>query len=382
VILISIDGYRYDYTSLYHPPSLTNFKSEGSFAKALIPVYPSKTFTNHYSIATGLFSENHGIVSNSFYDPLRKAEYKLSNRQAVGDGSWYNGTPIWVAAEQQGMLAATYFWPGSEAKIQGLRPSYFFEYDEKTPIEDRISQVTKWLSLPPEKRPHLITLYFADVDSAGHKFGPNSKNVHDAIMTIDQAIGHLLEQIHKLALPINVMIVSDHGMQELNNQDIEYLDDYIDLQGIRLAGDGIQLSLYFNDPVQLTHAYSVLKTKAKHFQIFKREEMPARYHYSKSPRCGDLIIVTESPYFLGLRAKSTPLMQGGHGYDPDLNSNMQGIFYAQGPQIRSHLIFEAFRNIHIYPLIMQLLDLKISWPIDGDASVTRPLLIQNVVTGN
>jgi len=375
VILVSIDGYRYDYTSKYSPPVISQFMSAGTSTKELLPVYPSKTFTNHYSIVTGLFAENHGIVANSFYDPLRKEEYNLSNSENVRDGTWYNGTPIWVAAEQQGMLAANYFWPGSEAAIQGVRPSYFIPYDEKKSLVERINQVKKWLDLSPNQRPHFITLYFSEVDSAGHKYGPQSNEVKEAVFKVDRAIGHLVEQMKTVPLPVNIIIVSDHGMQEINPNNVEYLDDYTDIKRVRFLGGGPQASLYLNDSRNMAKVYGDLKAKAKHFQVYKRDEIPERFHYSKSARCGDLIIVAESPYLISLRNKSPEKGLGNHGFDPDTTQSMHGIFYALGPQIKKRTILAPFRNVHIYPLIMRILGLKILTPIDGNSAVLEPVYV-------
>jgi predicted AlkP superfamily pyrophosphatase or phosphodiesterase len=373
VVLVSIDGYRSDYTDLYSPPTLKKLKETGASAKGLLPVYPSKTFTNHYSIATGMYAENHGIVSNQFFDPSRGEEYRLSNKQAVQDGSWYRGTPLWVTAEKQGMLAANYFWPGSESAIQGIRPSYYYTYNETVSLETRVQQVKNWLELSPAKRPHLITLYFADVDTAGHHFGPASVEVQRAVAKVDQAIEQLLKFTTNSKLPVNVIIVSDHGMQELNTTDIEYLDDYIDFTGIRILGDGLHLSLYFTDSKKIEQTYEELKSKAKHYKVYKRSEMPVRLHYSKDSRCGDLIVVPQAPYVVGLRNAKFKVSKGGHGYDPDTTPTMQGIFYATGPQIKKGIQVEPFRNIHIYPFVLKLLELKLETAIDGEESVLVPI---------
>ncbi len=367
VILVSIDGYRSDYTDLYSPPALTALRARSASA-ALLPVYPSKTFTNHYSIATGLYAENHGIVANSFYDPQRKERYRLADRAKVEDGTWYGGEPIWVAAEKQGMLAANFFWPGSEAAIQGVRPSYFIPYNESIALSDRVQQVVKWLQLPADERPHFITLYFSEVDTAGHHFGPGSLQVKEAILKVDQAIGELVNKVQALPLPVNLVVVSDHGMQEVSTEKVEYLDDYTDLKGIRLEGEGPQVLLYAESPQILEKVYRDLKRRARHFHIFKRAEVPRRLHYRKNPRIGDAVIIARAPYSIGTHAK-LKVEGGNHGFDVDVTPSMKAIFYASGPQVEGAQNLKDFRNIHVYPMILKILGLQLATPIDGDIQI-------------
>lgn len=380
VVLISIDGYRSDYTDLYSPPALTRFKNEGTAAKGLIPIFPSKTYTNHYSIVTGLYSENHGIVANHFFDPIRKEEYRLTNRKSVEDPSWYGGTPLWVAAEQQGMLTAVYFWPGSETAIQGVRPKYYFNYDAKVAPEERVAQVRRWLDLPSDIRPHFIAVYFSDVDTAGHLYGPRSTEVKNAVLKTDQNLAVLLKDLESRPFPINVVILSDHGMQQLDSNKVEYLDDYADLSPVRILGDGPsgngpQMLLYSEDSKALASIYGKLKRKGKHFNIFKREEAPPHYHCKTNRRCGDLVVVAKAPYLLGIRSSNSKVTAGNHGYDPATTPAMQGVFYAKGPHIQRSRTVEAFENIHVYPFIVNLLGLKLPTPIDANLDVLRAIYV-------
>src|ERR1700760_4614573 len=175
VVLVSIDGFRYDYARKYGATHLLAIAEKGaSVPDGMLPSYPSLTFPNHYTIVTGLYPEHHGIVANNFYDPARKERYSYSDPATNSDGSWYGGEPLWVLAEKQGMRAACFFWPGSEAEIDAARPSYYLKFDDRFPDEKRIDQVVAWLRLPPEQRPHFITLYYSAVDRAGHQFGPNT----------------------------------------------------------------------------------------------------------------------------------------------------------------------------------------------------------------
>ena len=219
VVLISLDGFRYDYAEKYDAVHIRALGTAGATApRGMIPAYPSLTFPNHLTLATGLYPEHHGIVADNFYDPARKQTYRLGVPATVTDGSWYGGTPIWVLAEQQGMRAACFFWPGSEAEIQGVRPSYYLKFDDQIPDRARVQQVLRWLRLPPEQRPHLITLYFSEVDHAGHEFGPDSEQVRAAVQVVDKEVGVLWDEIAKLNMPVDVIVLSDHGMAKVQGR--------------------------------------------------------------------------------------------------------------------------------------------------------------------
>src|SRR6202166_2163447 len=197
VVLVSLDGFRYDYAAKYGEKNLLAMAQRGARAPdGMIPSYPSVTFPNHYTIVTGLYPDHHGIVANSFYDPSRKESYSYTNPKTTGDGSWYGGTPLWVLAEKQGMRAASFFWPTSDAEIQGKRPSYYLApYDDNFPDEKRVEQVLVWLQLPPEKRPHFITLYYPDTDHAGHTYGPDAAETGEAVPRVDEMMGKLWDGI-------------------------------------------------------------------------------------------------------------------------------------------------------------------------------------------
>ena len=370
VLLISIDGYRHDYTSRYRPPTLNNFIKKGIRAEGLISVYPSNTFPNHYSIVTGLHPGNHGIVSNSFWDPGRQQLYRLGNPASMKDGSWYGGTPLWVAATKQQMVSASYFWVGSEANIQGIQPTYWFPYNNRVPDRERIEQVLAWLRLPQETRPHLITLYFSKIDHIGHKHGPESPEVKEAVLELDNNLGYLFQELDKIDLDINTIVLSDHGMQQVKKT--LYLTDYIELSpGIRVEGRGSHYLFYIPDHALRNKVYKKLK-KVPQFFVHKREDMPAQYSYSQSSRIGDIILSVHSPYYMKMSRPfvgSSQKSGGTHGYDPHNNKNMQGIFYAQGPQIADKGLIPAFQNIHVYPFIMDILGLKITSNIDGKRDV-------------
>lgn len=370
VLLVSLDGYRHDYTDRYAPPTLTRLRDEGTSAKSLFPVYPSKTFTNHYSIITGLYAENHGIVANTFFDPDRGELFQYNNDKNNTDGTWYNGMPLWCSAEKQGMLSASYFWPGSMAEIAGIRPTYYcYPYNANVPLEKKLKQIREWLHLPEEKRPHFMTLYIEDVDTAGHYFGPESNEVKEAVFKVDQAIDSLMKEIDSSSLPINFIVVSDHGMQATDPKKVVYLDDYTSFNDVRAIADGAQILIYVPDQKEKQRVYDALHSNAKHYTVYLREDLPLKYHYRNSPRAGDIIVISTAPYSVGLRSPLTKIRAGSHGYDPETTPTMRGIFYAKGPQIKEKMVIEPFQNIHIYPFVNRILGLNQLSPIDGDPHV-------------
>ncbi len=382
VIVVSLDGFRYDYAEKYHAENLLKMAKTGAVApQGMIPAFPSLTFPNHYTLATGLYPEHHGIVGNSFYDPAEKRTYKFTDNASVTDGTWYGGTPIWVLAEQQGMRSACFFWPGSEAEIQGTRPSYYLKFDEKVPDHARVQQILQWLQLPPQQRPHLLTLYLADVDHAGHEYGPDTEQVRSAVQIVDREIGALREGLAKLTLPVDVIVVSDHGMAKVEGDWIT-LDQYFPDAG---AFEKIlPPQLYAKSEADAQRAYEALKGKSEKFEVYRRAQMPAHLHDDSNPRAGDPIVVPTGPYLVRFSAPAAGApdhkMAGAHGYDPQGIPDMKASFFAAGPDIRAGVNLPPFENINVYPLVAKILGLDIAHlktgPIDGDLKVLAPILVQ------
>jgi predicted AlkP superfamily pyrophosphatase or phosphodiesterase len=374
VLLISLDGYRHDYTALYGPENLTRFAAEGVQATSLIPAFPSDTFPNHYGIVTGMFPGTHGIVANSFFDRERSASYQIGNAAAITDGTWYGGTPIWSAAVRSGMVAASYFWIGSEAGIAGFRPTYATTYDGGVPHSERISQVLEWLSFPERYRPHFVTLYFSSVDTAGHGGGPASDGVRNAVLGIDRDLGVLFDGLRDVEPEVNVFIVSDHGMVDLDPAGIIDIDARADLRGLRAVNLGSKVFLYGEDPGRIEDAYRQLEAGQDHYRVFRSGDTPDAWH-AENTRFGDIIVAADAPYTLVRGGGARPdFPAGAHGYDPYLFPEVRGIFYARGPDLRSEGVIPAFSNVHVYPLIMDLLGLESPPGTDGRLEVLEEIL--------
>ncbi|HEX3435324.1 MAG TPA: ectonucleotide pyrophosphatase/phosphodiesterase [Pseudacidobacterium sp.] len=374
VVMVSLDGFRYDYAKKYNATHLLELAKHGSSAPGgMVPSYPSLTFPNHYTLVTGLYPEHHGIVAMSFYDQQRQERYAYNDPKTNSDGSWYGGTPLWVLAEQQGMRSACFFWPGSEAAIKDMRPSYYLHFDDKFPDDRRVDQVLAWLKLPEDKRPHFITLYYSNVDHAGHEFGPDSTQVADAVKRVDTLIGKLHAGLDALHMPIDLIIVSDHGMARREGSWIN-LDQYADLSRLTTVGS----LLYAGSEADADSAYQKLKAADGTFFVYRRAKMPAWLHYDDNPRAGDPIIVAKGPYAIRAHGPAAgeqdhPPNMGVHGYDPRDVPEMKAIFYAVGPDIRSGVTLKPFENVNVYPFIAKILKLQAP-PTDGSLNILSSAL--------
>jgi len=374
VILISIDGMRYDFAEKYHAKNLLRLSANGVRAKSMQPSFPTLTFPNHYTLVTGLYPAHHGLVDNDFYDPQRRKRYYVHDRDAVEDGSWYGGTPLWVLAEKQQMVSASYYWVGSEAAIQDTRPTYSFTYNEKQGIDQRIQQVVDWLSLPADKRPHLVAFYFPDVDHAAHYAGPDSDSARKAVQFVDESIGKMVQTVGRLKLPVNFIVVSDHGMAQVDLQHPIYIDSTLNLSDCKLSLGNEKVMIYNSDTARIRQLYDTLKAKADHYRVFLKKETPARWHYGQEDRynrIGDLILVADAGYVFSRENMRT--YPGHHGYDNN-DTRMNATFMAWGPAFKKHYTQPAFANVHVYPLITSILGLKITEPVDGKAAVLKNIL--------
>jgi len=373
VVMVSLDGFRYDYPKKYGAKHLLAIGVKGASAPdGMIPSYPSLTFPNHYTLVTGLYPEHHGIIANSFYDPDRKQTYSYRDQKTVTDGSWYGGVPVWSLAEKQGMRSACFFWPGSEAEIAGERPSYYLHFDNKVDDNKRIDQVVAWLKLPADQRPHFVTLYYSDVDHAGHEHGPNSPQVAEAVRHVDELVGRLEKELDGLHLPIDLIVVADHGMERVQGDWIT-LDKYVSLDDFPTVGS----LLYPPTEADAERVYKKLRAADAGFLVYRRAQVPAELHYNSNPREGDPVIIAKGPTMI--RAKAPPadrpdyLPVGEHGYNPYEMTSMRAIFLAEGPDIRPRTTVKPFENINVFPLVVRILGLQ-SPKVDGSLNVLSGIL--------
>ena len=375
VILISADGFRNDFAELYEAKNLQALSSRGVRGKYMIPSYPSVTFPNHYSIATGLYPAHHGLVDNSYIDVASGAFYNMGNKKMVAEGKWYGGTPLWVLAEQQKMISASFYWVGSEADIQGIKPTYHYIYNEKIDIATRIKAVKDWLSLPEDKRPHFITFYFPDVDHDAHTYGPDDIRVKKSVQFVDSSIHALQESLSSLQLPINYIFVSDHGMAKVDNVNTKPLPSSIDTAYFKVPWGDTQLHLYAKDKSKIEPTYNALKSDTS-VTVYTLDETPAYWHYKKADdkfnRLGDLIVVPHFPKVFNLSKGKASL--GKHGFDNHM-PEMRASFMAWGPAFKKGLTIDGFENVNIYPIVAHILGLAYDKKtIDGKFEVLKPIL--------
>ncbi len=371
VVMVSLDGFRWDYAAKWGAPHLQKMAVEGaSAAEGMLPSYPSVTFPNHYAIVTGLYPEHHGIVDNVFLDPERNyEEYYYKEHAKNSDGSWYGGVPLWSLAEQQGMRSASLFWVGSEAEIAGKRPSYWVPFDDKFADEKRIDQIMIWLGLPEAERPHMITLYYSNVDHAGHINGPDAPETGEAVRHVDGLIGELEEKIKATKLPVDLIVVSDHGMVKLEDRKWVALDQMVNLEGVKSA-DGL---MYPTTEAEKQRIYEELKAKKdQRFAVYRLKDMPERLHYNANEREGDPVVEPLKAVPITVHAKTAEIgAKGEHGWDPAIMPEMKAIFYAEGPDIKAGVKLQPFENVNIYDFVAGILGLNPA-KNDGDANVLKP----------
>lgn len=383
VLLISIDGFRPDYLDKYSAPTLKMLADRGVRAKWMTPAFPSLTFPNHYAIATGLYPDHNGIVANNIYAPEFNETFSMSKREEVENGRWWLGEPIWVTAEKQGQRSAAFFFPGTEAEIAGKRPSIWKPFDDNFPNFERVDTVLSWLELPREERPTMITLYFSDVDHGGHDAGPDSDNVKQAIAKVDESLNRLIEGLKSRGIfdRVNLIIVSDHGMARIDPRQFILLDDYFDLSHAQqIAWNGAMVHIFPKSGMEET-IYSSLKSKAPNVSVWRKSELPARFHYGTSQRIGGIVVLANEGFGMTSRERFRPPQpasdgsvsyRGAHGFDNQLES-MRALFVAHGPAFRRSRVVEPFANVDVYNLMAKILKLKPA-PNDGGMATARAVL--------
>lgn len=374
VVMLSMDGFRWDYASRVPTPNLDYIARNGVSTEYVKPAFPSNTFPNHYTMATGLYPDNHGIVNNNFYCPELDMTFRMRDRESVENGIFYGGEPIWVTAEKQEITAASYFWVGSEAPIKGIQPSYWKEYNTSDPFADRIDTVAYWLQLPEEKRPRLITFYFNEPDGQGHRTGPDSPEIDELVMELDSLVGVLLDKIRTLPIAdkVNIIVTSDHGMTERSTDRYINLAQYVERDWLEIVFGGNPVMMWRPVEGMTDSIYNILKD-VDHLYVWKTGELPERLNFGHNPRTLDLVVLADSTWNLGWGEPAEAFYTGGgHGWD-NLKKDMHTIFYAIGPAFKENHVHEPFELIDLYPLIAEILGLEPA-PVDGKLERVRNML--------
>jgi predicted AlkP superfamily pyrophosphatase or phosphodiesterase len=374
VILISIDGFRWDYLEKYDAPVLQQLAAEGVRAERMNPSFPSKTFPNHYTLVTGLRPEHHGIVGNWFWDP---ALGEMFNMQKTEEKWWAGGEPVWITAQKQGVRSACYFWPGSETAHGGMLPGLYRPFDGKMPSAARVDGLLAWLDLPAEQRPRLVTLYFDIVDHIGHTYGPDAPETRAAVKEADDALGRLLAGLTARGLrdKYNLVIVSDHGMSACGPEQVVFLDDLMDLKSVQVEQTGPTGGVR-PKPGTVSAAQLAANIRAQappQVKVYLRADVPARLHFRASNRISPVVLICDDHWNLETKAgwpkRILTYPRGNHGWDP-ATSNMGALFVASGPAFRRGATIPAFDNIHVYHLLCTVLGVQPA-PNDGDDRLAR-----------
>jgi predicted AlkP superfamily pyrophosphatase or phosphodiesterase len=382
VILISIDGFRADYFDRGISPNLANLAAHGVRAQWMSASFPTLTFPNHYTLVTGLYPDHHGIVDNTMSDPSIQPDshFRISNSEAVGDERWWDGaTPLWVSVQQQGGHSATMFWPGSAAPIHGVRPDHWYPFDKNMTAEQRVDHVLAWSDLPVAQRPGFITLYFDAVDSAGHRYGPDTPRVDSAIRQVDSAIVLLVSGLKERHLydTTNIVVVSDHGMAPVAPDHEVYLDDFTDIQALRALRTGEVAGLepqQHASATQIAAATAQLLAPHPHMQCWSKQDIPTRFHYGTNARIPPIVCIAQTGWLI-LPSRDTRgrgHLLGEHGYDNE-DPLMHALFIAKGPSFGSGGVAPPFPNVDLYPLLARILHV-VPEPNDGSYARVEAML--------
>ncbi len=384
VILVSIDGFRWDYLQRFAAPTLRQLAADGVYARRMTPSFPTKTFPNHYTLATGLRPAHHGIVGNWFYDPALGETFGMSKPASNAESRWWAaGEPIWITAERQGVRSYCYYWPGSEVENHGTRPTRFRHYDWKTaaPTAQRVDDLLAWLAEPPATRPRFCTLYFDLVDTAGHHFGPESPLTGAAVAEADAAIRRLLDGLERLGLRdrTNLVIVSDHGMSPCPVGQVIFLEDLIDVSLIQIDATG-PVGGVRPKPGTMTAAELAARLRAKappQLHVYLRDETPERFHFRGNPRIPDVVLLADDHWNFESRTVQRPgwaatYNQASHGWDP-ATPNMGALFLASGPAFKSGVTLDDVDNTEVYDLLCAALGITPA-PNDGTGRLVRAAL--------
>ena len=375
VVLVSLDGFHPDYLERYQAPNLRELAARGARARWMVPVFPSNTFPNHYSIVTGLLPAHHGIVDNHFVDPSDGARFRYSAPDAR-QSRWWQGEALWTTAERQGVGAASFFWPGSDVEDPARRPRIWKRYDGRVPNASRVDSILAWLDVPEGERPHFLTLYFSDVDHWGHESGPDSPEVAAAVARVDSMIGRLVAGLRRQGLEdrVNLVVVSDHGMAELSAQRVLVLDDYVARGSVNAISLGSTINLRMRGALTADSVARALSASPR-LHVYTREAMLPRWRYEGNPRIADVVGVPDAGWVLTTRAALATgrgSLGGAHGFD-NADSTMRALFVAAGPAFRRGVVVEPFQNLHVYDLICGILGLTPA-PNDGSPDSVRVLL--------
>ena len=372
-VIVSLDGFRWDYPSLYSTPILDGMAEKGVSA-IMLPSFPASTFPNHYTLATGLVPDHNGIINNSFWNPKTQKRYSMGDSATRYNPEYYLGEPIWITAQKQGLKAGVLYWVGSDIPIKDTYPTYYKVWDDvpRLTFAQRIDTAMAWLNKPESERPDLIMLYIEEPDMAGHNFGPKSEETGKIVHYVDSLMGMLSTQIATLpyADQVNLIVTSDHGMTDISPERFVDATLYINPDWCELV-DGATPTSIFTKEGYKDSVYNVLKD-VEHIHVWKKEDIPAELNYGTSDRIGDIVVAPELGWQFAYKVKAS---KGAHGYFPS-SPDMQVMFRAYGPDFKQgYTSSNSFINVDIYPLLAHLLGVQPE-RTDGEYNRIKDILVE------
>lgn len=357
VVVVSFDAFADRFLDRDSLPNFHRLIAEGVRAP-LRPEFPSKTFPNHYSMATGLPPGQHGITTNTFFDPARKVWFTHASQS---DGSWFGGEPIWVTAARSGVRTGTYFWMGSEAVIDGQRPAFWKPFDATVPDSAKIVEIMRWLRLPAEQRPNLVMMYSPVVDVPGHRYGPDAPETRAGTAAADRTVGVLMDSLSKLPGRVDLIIVSDHGLSAVPRDHVIDMDDRFPPKGVLVDDEHATFSLWAdpaNPGANMDSLAKFYRTNLQHVRVFRPGDFPAEWQTEQNRRFGDIFLLADPGYEFVTTTPRAIYTAADHGYDPR-DPSMTGIFVAYGSDFRSGVRLDVRENRTVRDLLVRLLGLNV-----------------------
>ena len=371
-VIISLDGLRWDYLDTYDVPFLNQLAREG--VKAVMqPSFPSKTFPNHYTLATGLTPDHHGVIANTFWDRERGVEFSLGNKETRADGRYYGGDPVWLTAKHQGVKTAAVFWVGSDVAVNGEHPTYWRDYQtQQLDYPDRVAEIIRLLKLPEQDRPHLVMAYFEEPDRSGHNYGPMNRMTRRALEEIDLLLSNLWARIQLLPIAdkVNFIVTGDHGMTSVDPKRFVDIDDVLPKHWYERFCNDYPTLIYASAPQYVDSIYDALQG-VDHIRAWKKADIPAYLGYGTNKNMGDVVVLPDVGWLFA--DKPSKKQRGSHGFDHTA-ADMQVGFRAIGPDFKvGYEKPDRFRNVCVYPLLCYLLGVTPS-PNDGTLDEVRDML--------
>ena len=382
LLLISLDGFRWDFARKAHTPYLDFLANSGVTVPYVRSVFPTVTYPGHYSIVTGLYPESHGIVSNTMYDPDLKAHFGGANT----DPRWWNGAePIWVTNQRHKGRSAVLYWPGYSVKIKEMYPKYReyspspnIDLNNKTgrvlSFEKRVEKVIGWLS--GCNPPNFVAVYFEEPDGTCHHHGWSK--VSKSIQQVDKTIGLFVEGLkrHKLLDKVNIIITADHGTTNTSCNKIIDLDKYVDPKNFDFWDSWFNIMLA-PKAGKVEYVYKRLKN-VPHLHVYHKNEVPEDLHFRNHRRISPLVVVPSEGWLVssikGRRVQDYPkqMTELSHGFSCKCKA-MSAAFIAHGPAFKENHAGKPFESVSLYPLMCNILGIH-PLPNNGSLDATADLL--------